>query len=548
VLDADNDRYYADTFTGCAGPSGYRIRIAEQPGDCDDQDASKNPATKWILDTDGDGFYPGSPITQCSSPGTNYIILSTQQPGDCDDSKAYVNPATVWVLDADNDGYYADTFTGCAGPSGYRIRIAEQPGDCDDGNAAVNPGTTLTITAPSAKRISTDAGVCTASNVSLGIPVLSNNCSQLSVTNDAPAVFVKGTTTVVWTLRDASNHTATSSQTVTVNDNEKPVISYCPGPLLLCYSNGGNYTIPPLLATDNCGVQSITYVISGATSRSGSGQNASGLFNPGVNTITWTVTDVSNNFVTCNLTVTIDKIDVTVPDVYASGITSAIGSPNTIYLGYGGSSFTLTAQVSGNLTPTSYTYKWTIGSPAGGGFASTSNVTVNPSSSTSYFISIKDQNGCAQSFQVNKLVNVVDIRCGTDKIYVCGLKKGSFTTSCVSSSPKTINSLPAGSYLGACQQNITSRTQSTQTTITSLEVQAAPNPSNTKFRINIASNDLNSPVKIVVTDVLGRVMETRTTFAGQVITIGDRYINGIYLVRIVQGTEVRQLKLIKIPN
>jgi hypothetical protein len=59
---------------------------------------------------------------------------------------------------------------------------------------------------------------------------------------------------------------------------------------------------------------------------------------------------------------------------------------------------------------------------------------------------------------------------------------------------------------------------------------------------------LKEPVKLIITDMLGRVIETRTTNAGQVITIGEKYRSGTYLVRIIQGEETRQLKLIKLPD
>src|SRR5438045_8007571 len=117
------------------------------------------------------------------------------------------------------------------------------------------------------------------------------------------------------------------------------------------YNQSGTSTIPTMTASDNCAIQSTTFFISGATSRNGNGNNAGGAFNPGTSTITWTVTDGSGNISTCSAVVKVDKIDATIADVYASGITASIGSPNTIYLGYGGSSVTLTAQVSGNLSP-----------------------------------------------------------------------------------------------------------------------------------------------------------------------------------------------------
>ena len=361
-----------------------------------------------------------------------------------------------------------------------------------------------------------------------------------------------GANTVTLTATDANGNTATASAVVTVEDKIKPVITYCPTIPVLCYNANGTYTIPALIATDNCSVQSVSYDVSGATSRSGNGSNASGAFNPGINTIAWKVTDVNGNTSTCTTTVKVDRVDVTIADVYASGINSSIGSPNTIYVGFGGSSVTLTAQVSSSLSPNSYTYKWTTGSPGGPAFATTQSVTVSPSSTTTYFVSIKDVNNCSQTTQVSKQISVVDIRCGTNKIIVCQFKNGSYSTICVSSSPKTINNLTAGSYLGACVQTVATKAGQVDKTAEVVDEHlkdiVMPNPSTTNFRIVLGSNDLKEPVKLIVTDMMGRVVETRTTNAGQVITIGDKYRSGIYVVTIIQGKKSRQLKLIKLPD
>jgi hypothetical protein len=84
--------------------------------------------------------------------------------------------------------------------------------------------------------------------------------------------------------------------------------------------------------------------------------------------------------------------------------------------------------------------------------------------------------------------------------------------------------------------------------IDDLKVTVMPNPSNTNFRITVNSNDLKEPVKLLITDMLGRVIETRITYAGQTITIGNKYISGTYAVRIMQGRKTRQLTLIKLSD
>lgn len=65
-------------------------------------------------------------------------------------------------------------------------------------------------------------------------------------------------------------------------------------------------------ATDNCTVSSITYVLTGATT--GSGSSLAGVtFNKGITTVTWTATDASNLTSSCSFTVTVN--DATAPTI-----------------------------------------------------------------------------------------------------------------------------------------------------------------------------------------------------------------------------------------
>src|SRR5690606_27568470 len=81
------------------------------------------------------------------------------------------------------------------------------------------------ITAPVAVTVATDNNSCEASDVTLGTPVFSDNCVGTTVANNAPATFPIGTTTVTWTATDAAGNTAMDTQTVTVQDNQSPVIT-----------------------------------------------------------------------------------------------------------------------------------------------------------------------------------------------------------------------------------------------------------------------------------------------------------------------------------
>jgi hypothetical protein len=154
-----------------------------------------------------------------------------------------------------------------------------------------------------------------------GAATVTDNCSTgLTATGTIQAESVSGCMVTVkktWTVTDACNNTQTAEQTITfTRDNEKPVLT-CPTVAPACVVPGNSYTIPPLTASDNCTANSaltITYKITGATTREGNGLDASGMFNVGVSTITWTVVDECGNSNTCTTEVVISPKPI--PTIY----------------------------------------------------------------------------------------------------------------------------------------------------------------------------------------------------------------------------------------
>ncbi len=81
-----------------------------------------------------------------------------------------------------------------------------------------------------------------------------------------------------------------------------------------------------------------------------------------------------------------------------------------------------------------------------------------------------------------------------------------------------------------------------------LTARVIPNPSTTNFRLIVSGSNAKEPVKLVVSDLLGRIIETRITYTGQTITLGGAYKNGTYAVQLAQGNRSTQVKLIKISD
>jgi hypothetical protein len=150
--------------------------------------------------------------------------------------------------------------------------------------------------------VNSNAGQCFATGVNLGTPTLTG-CGSLVVTNNAPAQFPIGNTNVTWTVTRGAQ-SATCVQTVTVRDNQNPVSNH-PTDMTLCKSANDTYSIPVNAATDNCGTPSVSYNITGATTRSGSGGNASGIFNVGSSQINWIISDSYGNTITTTTTVVV---------------------------------------------------------------------------------------------------------------------------------------------------------------------------------------------------------------------------------------------------
>ena len=189
---ADASTWYADADTDGYGDAGNSKVACEQPSgyladstDCDDGDASVNPAgsevcnagdddcdgsvdeeasdaATWYADTDADGYGDaGSSSEACTAPSG-----AVGNALDCDDGDAAVSPAaselcngvdddcdgdtdeddaadaSTWYIDYDGDGYGSTdyTTTACEEPSGW----TSDSSDCDDTDADVSPAGTET--------------------------------------------------------------------------------------------------------------------------------------------------------------------------------------------------------------------------------------------------------------------------------------------------------------------------------------------------------------------------------------------------------------------
>jgi hypothetical protein len=150
-------------------------------------------------------------------------------------------------------------------------------------------------------------------------PTATDNCtpaaSLVRTRSHAPgSVFPVGSTTVTYTFTDAAGNVSNvCSFTVTVTDNTAPIVT-CPGNITTVPNAAGcvaNVVNPNPTFSDNCSVAKLTWATTGVTTLSSpsTGINFVGTktFNVGVTTVTYTITDASNNTSTCSYTVTVNK-------------------------------------------------------------------------------------------------------------------------------------------------------------------------------------------------------------------------------------------------
>lgn len=139
--------------------------------------------------------------------------------------------------------------------------------------------------------------------VDLDLPWAYDTIGVESYTNDAPASFPIGMTTVTWTAVDTSGNIASDTQVVTIRDTTPPTIE-SPSNIVVeaTTSSGMNIKIGDADVSDKIGIDSVT-------------NNAPDLFSLGNTTVTWTATDISGNIASAEQTISVT--DTSPPSIHA---------------------------------------------------------------------------------------------------------------------------------------------------------------------------------------------------------------------------------------
>ncbi|MEM7163005.1 MAG: HYR domain-containing protein [Bacteroidota bacterium] len=183
----------------------------------------------------------------------------------------------------------------------------------------VNDTEDPTISCPADTTLSNDQGLCGA-EFTFDLPLVADNCvidtlTQIDLTSlSSGSIFPVGQTTLEYMVTDSAGNSSTCSFTITVNDNEDPMIT-CPADTIL--SNdigdcGAIFAFDLPVVSDNCELDTLTQIdLTGLESGS--------FFPVGTTSLEYMITDTAGNSSTCSFTITVN--DDEGPDLNCPGDT-----------------------------------------------------------------------------------------------------------------------------------------------------------------------------------------------------------------------------------
>jgi hypothetical protein len=413
------------------------------------------------------------------------------------------------------------------------------------------------LTAPSNITTGNDAGKNGAA-VPVGSASVNDNCGVASVTNDAPVFFTTGTTVVTWTVTDIHGNAKTATQSVTVKDMEAPVLLSVPADVTVSCENVP--AAPAVPAQDNCDAAPVVAMTQ--TSTQGTNTALPSRYNYSL-TRTWTATDKSGNKSNAGQLITvIDKTApvITAPNIavntdagkcaaivkYALTVTDNSASPLTVtYSKSSGSSFatgvstvTVTAKdVSGNSTSKSFTI--TVSDAQKPVITAPADITVT----------IPNNNSAANNVALGK--PVTSDNCGVASVTNNAPNSFPVGTTVVTWTVKDLS----GNTTTDLQSVTVNRKKSNSSDMmqgvatseaTVLELVVGPNPSSAHFTLKWKSA-VSLPVYLQVTDMLGRIVDVKAGLPSSgSLQVGQGYPAGSYIAELMQGTQRRSVRLIRL--
>ncbi|MBC7868359.1 MAG: T9SS type A sorting domain-containing protein [Gloeobacteraceae cyanobacterium ES-bin-316] len=327
-----------------------------------------------------------------------------------------------------------------------------------------------------------------------------------------------GNNNVTLTVTDIEGAISTCIAVVTVVDSSIPAIT-CPANVTVsCAANVPAVNIASVIATDNCPV-AVTHVSDVITN-----QTCASRFTL---TRTYKATDASGNNVSCKQVINV--FDNTAP-VISNASTNIVSlwpanhKMNDVVVNY---------NTSDNCSAVTTTLSVSSNEPVNG----------------------TGDGDTAPDWEIvnNRLVKLRAERAGNGngRIYTITIKA---TDGCNNSSTKVV--LVYVNHNNAVTATRTPNTQEAGKTklneigiVEGIQLVATPNPTNNHFSIYIKSSNNQDKISMQVFDILGRRVELRNNLqTGTSIMVGDKYKQGAYFIRIMQGNEYKVMKLVKLSD
>jgi hypothetical protein len=273
-------------------------------------------------------------------------------------------------------------------------------------------------------------------------------------------------------------------------------------------------------------------------------QTPPGPYSVGTRMVTMKVTDEygRSSYCTGTVTVTGEIPSVTITSTPAIPVNPG-GEPNTLYLGYGPQSVTLTANASGAVNYAWYDFDWNY-------LGSTASVTVYPFDNENFWYSypylfynvfITNQFGCNGG--TDFMLTVVDVRCGPsmNKVIVCHRCQNAHTI-CIDASSVQAH-LNHGDYLGNCREVVKEQAGGEAIPSGIVLDQNYPNPFNSATTITYGIPE-DGHVRLLVYDIHGRVVaepvnEEKRAGTHSARLDGAGLPGGVYMYRLEAGGQVR---------
>lgn len=467
-----------------------------------------NSATTWC---------PGAHTVTWSVNGSETLAANVNILLSTDDGLTF--PVTL-ASNTPNDGSQSVNIP-CTFSTQGRIKV-ESVGnvffDISNANITIGDNTKPTFTAPASAIIFKDANC----NYNAGTTITgdvtdeADNCDNtLNATFSdatAPGTCVGETIlTRTWTLSDDCGNTTVKTQTITIRDNTPPTFT-APSAITIYKDANCNHdasvskTGDVTDEADNC--DNTLNATFGDVSVPGS------CIGEEIITRTWSLTDDCGNSTSHNQV-------ITVRDTTRPSISNVSASPNSLWPpNHKMRDVTINYNAADNCSPVTNSLSVASNEPING----TGDGDTAPD-----WIVIDDHHVKLRAERAGN---------GNGRVYTITITS---VDDCGNTATTTTTVLVPHN-----NSNLLVNAGTEQAAVQGLVIKALPNPSNSNFAITVNSDNYQDKIQVSVYDVYGRKIEDRQMTSGATISLGEKYGAGTYVVKIMQGSAVREVKLVKV--